>query len=80
MAAGTRTAPGIGPLVFLGAPGAGKGTQAKELVKRYGVPQISTGDMFRDNVARGTDLGRRAKAIMETGGLVPDEIVNGMVE
>ncbi len=80
MAAGTRSVPGIGPLVFLGAPGAGKGTQAKELVKRYGVPQISTGDMFRDNVVRGTELGRRAKAIMEAGGLVPDEVVNGMVE
>lgn len=78
--AGAQAVTGIGPLVFLGAPGAGKGTQAKELVKRYGVPQISTGDMFRDHVGRGTELGRRAKAIMETGGLVPDEIVNGMVE
>ncbi len=80
MAAGARSVPGIGPLVFLGAPGAGKGTQAKELVKRYGAPQISTGDMFRDNVSRGTELGRRAKAIMEAGGLVSDDIVNGMVE
>jgi adenylate kinase len=49
-------------------------------VERYGVPQISTGDMFRDHVSRGTDLGKQAKAIMEHGGLVPDSVVNGMVE
>lgn len=79
-AEGAKAVSGIGPLIFLGAPGAGKGTQAKGLVKRYGVPQISTGDMFRDQVARGTDLGRRAKAIMESGALVPDEIVCAMVE
>jgi adenylate kinase len=66
-------------LIFLGAPGAGKGTQAKEIARVYGVPHLSTGDMFRDHVARGTELGRRAKPIMEAGQLVPDEIVLGMV-
>lgn len=80
MAAGSQSKANIGPLVFLGAPGAGKGTQAKELVERYGIPQISTGDMFRDHVRRGSELGARAKAVMEKGGLVPDEIVNAMVE
>jgi len=67
------------PLVFLGPPGAGKGTQARVVAERLGVPQISTGDMFRDHAARGTELGKKAKAIMEKGGLVPDEIVVGMV-
>jgi adenylate kinase len=66
-------------LIFLGAPGSGKGTQAKEIARIYGVPHLSTGDMFRDHVARGTELGRRAKPIMEAGQLVPDEIVLGMV-
>ena len=70
----------VGTIAFLGPPGAGKGTQVKPLVERYGVPQISTGDMFRDHVSRGSDLGKQAKAIMEHGGLVPDSIVNGMVE
>jgi len=67
-------------LIFLGPPGAGKGTQAKEVAKHYRVPHLSTGDMFREHVAGGTDLGRRAKPIMERGELVPDEIVLGMVE
>ena len=67
-------------LIFLGAPGAGKGTQAREIARIYGVPHLSTGDMFRDHVARGTELGRRAKPIMDAGQLVPDEIVLGMVE
>jgi adenylate kinase len=67
-------------LIFLGPPGAGKGTQAKGVAKEYGVPHLSTGDMFRDAVARGTELGRLAKPIMESGGLVPDDIVMGMVE
>jgi len=67
-------------LIFLGPPGAGKGTQAKEVAKRNGVPHLSTGDMFRDHVARGTELGLKAKPIMERGELVPDEIVLGMVE
>ena len=67
-------------LILLGAPGAGKGTQAKEVARIYGVPHLSTGDMFREHVAKGTELGRRAKPIMESGRLVPDEIVLGMVE
>jgi len=67
-------------LILLGAPGAGKGTQAREVAKLYSVPHLSTGDMFREHVAKGTELGRRAKPIMESGQLVPDEIVLGMVE
>lgn len=67
-------------LIFLGPPGAGKGTQAKRIADRCGVPHLSTGDMFRDAVARGTQLGRLAKPIMDRGELVPDEIVMGMVE
>ena len=67
-------------LILLGAPGAGKGTQAKEVAKVYDVPHLSTGDMFREHVAKGTALGLRAKPIMESGKLVPDEIVLGMVE
>ena len=69
----------IRPLVFLGPPGAGKGTQARAVAERLGVPQISTGDMFRDHAARGTELGRQAKAVMERGELVSDDIVVGMV-
>jgi len=68
------------PLIFLGPPGAGKGTQAKELARHFGVPHLSTGDMFREHVERDTELGRRARPIMERGELVPDEIVLGMVE
>jgi adenylate kinase len=67
------------PLVLLGPPGAGKGTQAQEIARHYQVPQISTGDMFREHVARGTELGRQAKAVMEQGGLVSDDIVIAMV-
>jgi adenylate kinase len=67
-------------LIFLGPPGAGKGTQAREISRRYGIPHLSTGDMFREHIARGTDLGRRAKPVMDSGQLVPDEIVLGMVE
>ena len=66
-------------IVFLGPPGAGKGTQAKVIAERLGVPHLSTGDMFRDHVARGTELGRQARTIMEKGGLVPDELVTAMV-
>ncbi len=66
-------------LVFLGPPGAGKGTYAKELVKRLSIPHISTGDMFRETAASGTELGIKVKAIMERGDLVPDELVNEMV-
>jgi len=79
MAADPKTR-NIGPVILLGAPGAGKGTQAKQMVERYGIPQISTGDILRDNVARGTELGKQAKAIMESGGLVPDGLLFGVVE
>jgi adenylate kinase len=75
--AGQKTLPG--PILLLGAPGVGKGTQAKELVKIWGIPQISTGDLLRANVAQGTDLGRIAKQIMGRGELVPDSLVNEMV-
>ena len=74
---GRKTLPG--PILLLGAPGVGKGTQAKELVKVWGIPQISTGDLLRANVAQGTELGRMAKEIMGRGELVPDSLVNEMV-
>jgi adenylate kinase len=67
-------------LILLGPPGAGKGTQAKLIAKRFAVPHLSTGDMFRDAVSRGTPTGRIAKPIMESGRLVPDEIVVKIVE
>lgn len=67
-------------LIFLGAPGAGKGTQAREVAKEFGIPQISTGDMLRDAVTKQTILGLAAKAKMEAGELVPDEVVCGIVE
>ncbi|BCX18588.1 MAG: adenylate kinase [Geminicoccaceae bacterium] len=67
-------------LVLLGPPGAGKGTQAKWLVERYGIPQLSTGDMLREAVAKGTEVGRQAKAVMERGELVSDAIINAIVE
>jgi adenylate kinase len=66
-------------LILLGPPGAGKGTQAKLLAAELGVPHISTGDMFRDHAARGTELGRKVKAIMASGGLVTDDVTNAMV-
>jgi adenylate kinase len=69
-----------GPILLLGAPGVGKGTQAKELVKLWGIPQISTGDLLRSNVAQGTELGKIAKEIMQRGGLVSDSLVNQMVD
>ena len=68
-----------GPVVLLGPPGAGKGTQAREIVKQLGIPHISTGDMFRENVEKETPLGLRAKAIMDSGELVGDDVVNEMV-
>jgi adenylate kinase len=70
----------VGPIILLGPPGAGKGTQAKQIGARYGIPQISTGDLLRDNVARDTPLGRRAKEIMDRGELVSDDLVNQMVD
>jgi adenylate kinase len=68
-----------GPILLMGAPGVGKGTQAKELVQHWGIPQISTGDLLRANVAQGTPLGKAAKEIMHRGELVPDSLVNEMV-
>lgn len=67
------------PLIFLGAPGAGKGTQAIRISGRLGIPHISPGNIFRENVQRGTPLGALAKSYMDRGELVSDEIVNGMV-
>ncbi len=78
-AAVNKTMPTVGPIILLGAPGAGKGTQAKIIVERYAIPQISTGDLLRDHVSRGTDLGKQAKAVMESGKLVSDDLVEGMV-
>ena len=66
-------------IVLLGAPGSGKGTQSQRLVKAYGIPQISTGDLLREAVAKGTELGRRAKSAMDAGKLVDDATVLGMI-
>ena len=74
-----ETAQEIGPVILLGPPGAGKGTQAKKISDHYGIPQISTGDLLREHVSRGTELGRKAKAIMDRGELVPDELLFGIV-
>jgi adenylate kinase len=84
----SSSAPASGPrsaeqldraVIFLGPPGAGKGTQAKELAARFQVPHLSTGDMLRENIARGTPLGLKAKPIMARGELVPDSLVLKMV-
>ncbi len=69
----------VGPVILIGPPGAGKGTQAKLIASTYGIPQISTGDLLRDNVKRGTSLGIAAKSVIERGELVPDELVQDMV-
>jgi adenylate kinase len=67
-------------LIFLGPPGAGKGTQSKRIAQRYGVPHLSTGDMLRDAIRRGTPLGQIVRPIMERGDLVPDDLVMKMVD
>jgi adenylate kinase len=67
-------------LILLGPPGAGKGTQAKLLAQAYGIPHVSTGDMFRDHKARGTELGKKIQAVMDSGGLVTDDITNALVD
>ena len=69
----------VGTIILLGAPGAGKGTQAKLIAVAYGIPQISTGDLFRANVALSTEVGIKVKAILARGELVSDEVVNDMV-
>lgn len=66
-------------IIMLGAPGAGKGTQAKKIAEKYHIPHISTGDIFRANIKGGTELGMKAKAFMDQGQLVPDEITIGML-
>src|SRR2546429_6540300 len=68
----------IGPIILLGPPGAGKGTQAKRIAERYGIPQVSTGDILRENVQRGTELGVQARSVMARGDLVPDDLVCDM--
>lgn len=74
-APGGAPADSLGPIVMLGVPGAGKGTQARRIVERFGLPQISTGDIFRAAVAAGTPAGRKLAGYMEKGELVPDELV-----
>src|SRR5258706_1434366 len=67
-------------VIFLGPPGAGKGTQAKELARPYGVPHLSTGDMLRENIAKGTPLGIKAEPVMKRGELVPDSLALKIVQ
>ncbi|QAV33062.1 Adenylate kinase [Fervidobacterium changbaicum] len=67
-------------LVFLGPPGAGKGTYAKRVVEKYNIPHISTGDIFREAIAKGTELGKKVQDIVNSGNLVPDELTNALVE
>lgn len=71
--------PNVGTIILLGPPGAGKGTQAKQIAEHYGIPQISTGDILRENVRLGTELGQQAKAVMARGELLPDELMYPMV-
>ena len=66
-------------IIMLGAPGAGKGTQANKIAEKYGIPHISTGDIFRANIKNGTELGKKAKTYMDQGLLVPDELVVDLV-
>ena len=66
-------------IIMLGAPGAGKGTHAKKITEKYGIPAISTGDIFRENIKNGTELGKKAKEYMDAGNLVPDELVCDLV-
>ena len=66
-------------IIMLGAPGAGKGTQAKKIAQKYGIPHISTGDIFRANIKNGTELGKKAKTYMDQGLLVPDELTVDLV-
>ena len=66
-------------IIMLGAPGAGKGTHAKKITEKFGVPAISTGDIFRENIKNGTELGKKAKEYMDAGNLVPDELVCDLV-
>ena len=66
-------------MIFMGPPGAGKGTQAKLVADKYGIPAISTGDIFRANVSEGTELGKKAQEYMDAGEYVPDEVTNLMV-
>ncbi|MBL5972852.1 MAG: adenylate kinase [Candidatus Leucobacter sulfamidivorax] len=66
-------------MLIIGAPGAGKGTQAARIAERYGIPAVSTGDIFRANIKAGTPLGQQVSAIIESGGLVPDELTNEIV-
>ncbi|HLV87303.1 MAG TPA: adenylate kinase [Candidatus Sulfotelmatobacter sp.] len=74
-----ETSRNVGPIVLLGPPGAGKGTQAKRIMEHYKIPQVSTGDLLRENVALGTELGLTAKAVMARGELVCDDLVCTMV-
>ena len=74
-----ETSRDVGPVVLLGPPGAGKGTQSKRIMERYGIPQISTGDLLREHVVQGTELGLAAKAVMARGELVSDDLVCNMV-
>jgi adenylate kinase len=74
-----ETSRNLGPVVLLGPPGAGKGTQSKRIMERYSIPQVSTGDILRENVVQGTELGMAAKAVMARGELVSDDLVCEMV-